>query len=641
MGKGSIGMPAQTVDVGSAGPGVATEPVAGLGSVDSSAPGRLGTRRASHSIGPFPQICIVAGVGLVLMSIADALSRSGRGGGQALFWISLLLPVSFAAYHLTSPRHSRIERIGIVLVIGLMLYVVKVLQNPFTFMYPDEFVHAYNAQQVLDTKSLFGENPLLKVTPSYPGLPSAASAVASLTGLHVFGAGLVVIGAARVLLMLALFFLFEEVSGSARIAGMAALIYAAHPNFLFWVSQYAYESLALPIAIAVVICVARWMRADDGGAPRAWAVAALFLTIAVVLTHHMTSYALLGFLVAASLVCALYVREARNPRQFALFAGVTTLAWLVVVASETVGYLKPVFWNALRSTLATISKEGGARRLFVSDAGQQTPLADRIVALASVALIALAIVFALREVRRRYRTSPLMLVFAVAATAYLGAILLRFVPGAWEIANRASEFLFLGVASMLAVVAGVLLNRFSAIWSRLVVVAGAVVVFAGGVAAGWPYDIRLGLPYRISVDGRALEPQGAIVARWARSNLGAGRRFVADDSNARLLLWQDQLAAADNFPASREVIRNPTLDPWMVDLLEQSRIDYLLMDRRIARNDKAVGYFFTSQRAKRLGLYPRSWYEKLDRQPGVSRIFDSGDIVVYSIKRLRYEPELP
>ena len=65
------------------------------------------------------------------------------------------------------------------------------------------------------------------------------------------------------------------------------------------------------------------------------------------------------------------------------------------------------------------------------------------------------------------------------------------------------------------------------------------------------------------------------------------------------------------------------------------------MDRRRVRDNTSVAYFFASRRSKRLGFYPREWYEKLDRQPGVSRIFDSGDIVIYSIHRLRYDSKLP
>ena len=68
-------------------------------------------------------------------------------------------------------------------------------------------------------------NPVLPVTGHYVGLPAITDAVSSLTGLKVFGAGILVIGVARLVIMLGLFLLFEDVSGSARVAGLAALFY--------------------------------------------------------------------------------------------------------------------------------------------------------------------------------------------------------------------------------------------------------------------------------------------------------------------------------------------------------------------------------------------------------------------------------
>lgn len=594
--------------------------------------------REARSWGVLPVFAVIAGGALLVMAGADALSRTGRPGGQALFWIALLLPFTVAAFRLASPAPSRKERVGIVVVLGLTFYFMKVLQYPLTFLYPDEFVHGYNAQRTLDTDSLFSENPLIKITPHYPGLATVTNALASLTGLHVFGAGVVIVGVARAVLMLMLFLLFEEASRSTRVAGMATLFYAAHPNFLFFSSEYAYESLALPIAVAATVGVTRWMSRDTL-ARRAWALTALIATSGVVITHHMTSYALVAFLVAVSLVHRLFARWPYvNPWRFALFAFVATLVWLVFVASETVGYLKPIFYYAFRSTIQAVQSEGATRQLFSSET-VHTPVMERVIALAGVGLIALAMPLALWEVHRRFRTSPVVLVMSAAGCGYLVMLLFRFVPTAWEISNRASEYLFIGVALMLGLVAVRLVGRRQLLSSQLAVGAAAALIFAGGVMAGWPRDLRLAQAYRIDVHGTALEPQGTTAARWAAtSKLGTGRRFVADPSNARLMLAQGVEAFAGTRPPFNEILRHATLDPWMVELLTNTRVSYVIMDRRQPRDDPGVNYFFTSRRHE---LYPPEEYEKLERQPGVSRLFDSGDVVIYSIRRLRYDSKRP
>lgn len=598
---------------------------------------------AASDWGRLPFFTLVAGQALLVVTAANALARSGHRGGGVLFWLATLSLFALAAFRLTSPIPSRRERVGIVVVVGMTLYLVKLLKDPFTFTYSDEFIHSYNVLKVLDTGVLLNDNPILPVTPQYTGLPTAASAVASLTGFHVFGAGVVVIGAARLVMMLALFLLFEEITSSSRAAGLAALIYTANPNFVFFTAQYAYESLALPLAVLVMAGVSRWMRREDEAARRSWAVAVLLVAIAVVMTHHMTSYALVGFLAAVSLVHAVVARGRgmANPWPFAAFTGVAIVVWLTFMASDTVGYLTLIFTTALEAAVQTISNETAPRELFVSDSGVQGPALERVVALSSIALIALVLPFALREVWRRYRRHPVALVFAAAAVAYLGMLVLRFIPKAWEIGNRASEFLFLGVALMLALAAAAPggVGRIAPL--RPLVSAAAVVIFAGGMITALPPDVRLALPYRITAeDGRVLEPPGAAAAAWARKN-APGSRFGADESNARQLLAQGQIAFAGSSPNVSDVIGFATLTPPMVTVLTENRLRYVVMDRRRIRNEKTVGYFFASDRAARAGILPRTWYAKFDRQPGVSRVFDSGDLAIYDVSRLRYDPETP
>jgi hypothetical protein len=597
------------------------------------------------SWGRLPFFVLIAGEALLVVAVASALSRLGREGGIALFWLAIVSLVALAAFRLTSPFAARRERIGIVVVVAMTLYLVKVLKDPFTFTYSDEHIHSYNALKVLETGVLLNDNPILPVTPQYTGLPTAASAVASLTGFHVFGAGVVVIGAARLVMMLALFVLFEEITRSSRVAGLAALMYAANPNFVFFTAQYAYESLALPLAVLVMAGVLRWMRRDDDAARRRWAVAAVIASTAVVMTHHMTSYALLGFLVAFSLIHALVARggETPNPWPFAVFTGVAIVVWLTFVASDTVGYLTPIFTTALESAVQTISNETAPRELFVSDSGVKGPLLERVVGLGSVVLIALTLPFALREVWRTYRRHPVALTFAAAAAAYLGTLFLRLTPAptAWEVGNRASEFLFIGVALMLALAAAA--GDIARSVSRRVLVTGAaVLIFAGGVITAAPSDVRLALPYRVTAeDGRVLEPPGVTAAAWTRSNLDDGSRFGADQSNARLLLAQGQFAFTGSSPNVEHVILHPIFTPGMYTIVTVQGLRYVVMDRRQIRDDRTVGYFFASDRAARAGIFPRTWYQKFDRQPGVSKVLDSGDLAIYDVSRLRYDPNTP
>ncbi len=597
-------------------------------------------QRRRRNWGVAPYFALLAGAAGVLVALADALNRSGRGGGVALFWFVVLGLMACAAFRLSLLMPTRLERIGIVLVMGEFLYLVKVLKDPFTFMYSDELVHAFNAQRMLETGSALHANPILPVTGHYVGLPAITDAVTSLTGLKVFGAGLLVIGVARLVILLGLFLLFEDVAQSARVAGLAALFYTAHPNFVFFTGQYAYESLAFPLAVFGLAAVNRWMVPDDPGVRRGWAIAALIAISGVVMTHHMTTYALVGFLLAASVAHYALARQSGswNPWPFAAFSVAAAVAWLVLVASDTAGYLSIIFGKAFQETIRTLAFESAPRQLFEADSGGGSPWGERVVGLASVALIAGVIPIALFEVWRRHRRNTIAVVLAIGASAYVGVLFLRFVPRAWEIANRSSEFLFVGVALMLALASVRAVVVVPRGLGRTAVAAAAALLLAGGIIAGWPTDLRLSLPYRVDAAGRVLEPQGTTAARWSRENLGTGHNFVADPSNARLQLWQGELAYAGGNPNLNDIIRQPFLAPWMVDELRQKDVRFLVMDRRRISQNQTFGNYFFSPRAARLGLYSAAEYAKFDRQPGMSKVYDSGNISIYDLSQFAYDP---
>ena len=104
------------------------------------------------------------------------------------------------------------------------------------------------------------------------------------------------------ILVLALFLFSERVSGSARVAGIATLLYMANPNFIFWSAQFSYESMALPLAVLVIYAATRRTEAIRADRHFGFTLTALLSIGAVVITHHLTSYLLVTFLVLWALI---------------------------------------------------------------------------------------------------------------------------------------------------------------------------------------------------------------------------------------------------------------------------------------------------------------------------------------------------
>lgn len=642
--------------------------------------------------GRLPTLSLIGAVGLLLVATADTLSRSGAGQYEALFWVGLLALVVPILTRLASNEPSRQERIGLVVLVGLGLYLVKVMHSPFEFTFADELVHLYNGNSILQTGTLFNHNPILSVTPLYPGLETVTAALASLSGLSVFGAGLIIIGLGRLILVLALYLFYEEVSGSSRVSGIATLLYAASANYVFFSVEFSYESMALPLAVLVLFVAVRRAAAHKGAHHRALTLIAVLGIITIVITHHLTSYFLAAFFIVWSILLLFLrlrgmmkkataasvdgglgrrslltfvdritklspqpasthrdsehpkgLRALSEPGVLAIFGTIACLVWLVGVASLTVGYLSPVLGGAVSSIIQTIAGEASTRQLFQSTTGYVAPLLERLTGFSSVLLMLVGLPFGLRRIWRQFRGHPIAVVLAAAALAYFAMLGLRLVPAAWETGNRASEFLFIGLSFVLAFTVVEFWNFRRVAWlGRVIALSSVAIIFMGGVIAGWPPLLRLSRPVQVTVDDVVIEPQGFAAAQWMRAALGPNNLVATDDSNARLMLaYGEQLPLTGRYPDIDDLLRTPDIPAWEVQLMQDQQIQYVAFDRRLISWDNMAGYYFDETGGGSLAdtaLFDPEVYGKFDKPTNVNRIFDSGNIVIYDVRAVSDVP---
>ncbi len=589
-------------------------------------------------IGHMAPIVLSSGVGLLLCSLANALSRETLAPSQLLLWGGLVLISAPIAHRLTSRDGSSTERLLLVCLLGLSLYAIKVMRDAPLYTFSDEILHAFNAEQAAGTSHLFHSNPILPVTPYYPGLEGATTALMKLTGLNSFGAGVTMLAAARLSLMAGLFFLFKRISGSARTAGLGVAIYAGNFNFLYFAAQYSYESLALPLLIVVMMAVAE-REASGKRWAREWAVPIVLGTGTIVITHHLTSYSLVIFLAALAISYRLLRRTwgGTNPWRLAVFATAVALAWLLLVASSTLGYLAPVIGDAFKSIFHTLFGEESSRGLFQGERppGEATPTWARGLALFAVGLLGIGFLFGARKVWQRYRSSPFAVIFALAGFGFFCTLALRFTPAAWETGNRASEFLFVGLAFSVAV-AGfetwrtVLGNR---IW-RLCLAAGITIVIIGGGISGWPWEIQLASPLKIEAEGHTITSPSLSMAEWAEGHTSPDARFAASPADARMLMVPGgRTAFAGQSPDIEDILNSESLSGWELPLLCRYDISYLVSDSREISDDAISGYSFPVRgQPLKDARFPRANSAKFNEIPGAARVYSNGSIAVYDLR---------
>ncbi len=207
--------------------------------------------------GWLPELSVTTTLGLLLIAFTNYGAYTEAAWATPLFWLGLMVMLLPAVYRLAAAEATRRERLGVIVLLVWGFYAVKLLHSPFTLTFADEFVHVFNAEATLASGYLFNPNSILRVTAYYPGLAAVTTALADVTGLPVMAAAVVLIGAARLVLVLAIFLLFEQVSGSTRVAGLGAVLFMGQSSFLYWSAQFSYESLSFPLVIAALLMAAK------------------------------------------------------------------------------------------------------------------------------------------------------------------------------------------------------------------------------------------------------------------------------------------------------------------------------------------------------------------------------------------------
>ena len=411
-------------------------------------------------------MAFLAALGLLIVAIGDTLARLDVFIAPLVWWLGLLVIVTPLAARLIGREAARRERLALVLLVGLALYGVKIMGAPSSFLMLDEFLHWATLDDIVVSGRLFTTNNILLASPYYPGLEIASDLLVR-TGFSTWEAGTLVVGVGRVLLMLALFLLYERASGDSRLASVGVLVYAANPGFLFFDSQFAYESLALPLAIFAMWCIqrrevatgatlsrkagppdeARMARLARVGHPLALTGVLMVAIGAVVVTHHVTAMALSGCLVSWAIVGTVLRRRGGRPIGLvgpAAMSVIATLAWMLYVASVTVGYLVPALGGAIDQVLALIAGDEGSRDLFRSATGVAAPAWEQVVGYGSVAVMVVALAIGLPIIWRRWRTSALPLTLALISLLFPVSMVARLTVRGAELAQRSAEFIFVG-----------------------------------------------------------------------------------------------------------------------------------------------------------------------------------------------------
>jgi hypothetical protein len=587
-------------------------------------------------------LCLLSSaLGLFVMALAANAGRFNLRPADLLFWVALVLMVVPTGLRVALPETSRGERIGLLVALGMALYFVKVYEYPTHFAFYDEFLHWLTAQTIATQHHLFFSNTLLPISPLYPGLENFTNAISSVTGLPIFYTALVVAGVARFIMILALYLLFEMLSHSSRIAGIAILIYITSPHFLFFDAQYAYETLAIPLSILTLFTLLGTIRGLLGKRVGSMTVTWLCL-VAVIVTHHITSYILLAFLALWGLVATVQRQKAlaRNTITLTVLLGFqTVIFWLFYAGTLVLGYLSPYLISSVQETTKLIAREQGSKQLFSDPTGQVAPLWERLTATGTTGIVLLLLPFALWQIWRHHRRDSLTITFALASLVFPASVVLRLTPVGGELASRISTLLYVPLAYVLA--RGLLHYRLDRIpqWVQhgALIVLVAFTLIGGAITGGGPLWARLPGPFLVSADERSISSEGIDAATWAQQYLGDNNRVATDRINQILMgTYGDQQVITeinDNIQIS-PLFYSDTLDSYDLSLISRANIRYLVVDQRLTTGLPRVGLYYDTGDPQVNGHTQQITSAELSKFNGlypINHVFDSGNIEIYDV----------
>ena len=595
-------------------------------------------------------VCAITGLGLCGEGLAMAVAPRHPALGQTLFFVALVIPFTVYLTVLMVPRLGSLREITVA-ILGLYPALVYRMSSPLVLAGYDELLHDRTLMDLLRGSGLFSLNPVLRVSPFYPGLELFTGVGIRLTGLPVVLAESVVILLCRLLLVLIIYHAALLISPSRRGASLVVAFYAVSSEFYSFNAGFAYQTLALTLGLGGIFLLRRAQLAD-GTAARRFFFSALLVLIATVVTHHATSWMVLAFLIAWAAMSQ--KGERKLLARAAVVMGTAVAIWTAALTPRLAEYFGPIFSNVLQTTKSFLGGTS-AHQIFGASAGTPPPADwERVVLVVytltcTFAALACAWIILPRAFRNRDRMLILLgalnLAFPITDAAH-------FDPSVGELGNRASTFLFFP----LALSCSLIIQRHPRVARRparghnpirpavlIALIAGTAATYLGGILLGSNPDWnRLPGPYLVSADFRTEDPETLAAVDWAATHLPTGSTVAADRDPAVLLASQARLWPVTNpqqglVPA--QLYFSDTWGPQQTAIVKGRHIDYLYVDTRLADSLPMLGYYISEGETPKPTRITVADVDKFAHVPGLTAVYRHGPVTIYDTSGLGVVPE--
>ncbi|MEO5744911.1 MAG: hypothetical protein ABIQ53_10030 [Terracoccus sp.] len=592
-------------------------------------------------------IATVAGTVLIGGSYRHAISGDPS---YLAFWAGVLVFMLPVGAFVASALARRSGLLMVVAASGLFLYVPKILRNPFGPTYHDELAHWRQVADIAGSGHLFVSNTTIPIIRSFPGLHIVTLTMREISGLSTWSSALVLLAIVHVVDLLAVFLIIEGLTRSWRIGAIGAFLYSLNSSYMYFHTQFAYESLGVMLFLLAILAVQQADRAVARRARQGWGATAGIIGASCAVTHHLSTLFLCAVLVVWSAVLVIRRRRDRGvePSTSTILA-VTGFVivffgtWIALVAPDTVRYLEPYLGDAASQLTNMLGGAAGGRTPFSHNA---SPLLERAAGFASPLLVLFVAGLTVRYRRRHPDTaqprspSGFAALFAFGLL-YFSSIPFLLAPSGAEGARRTWGFTYLGVAVIVAPTVARWLAQAGRAKpcaghaTRGLLVSAVMVVIVGNVAAGLDEAYRFPGPYTVGSDTGSQTPELAALSQWFPATVGPANKVVSDRfTGLSLGTFGSQLldAPSAGFPTYQLWLDRGVPSPTLIEELSTSDYRYLVIDKQMALPVKELQDFFTGTAAASSDGTTTVTAADLERYANygwLSRVYDSTNFAVY------------
>jgi hypothetical protein len=592
-------------------------------------------------------VWLAIGFGLCIDGLAVTIARARYAEAEWLFWLAIIVPFVVFTIVLVAARPSPKLRKFTIAAVGLYPSILYRLSSPLVLSGFDEHIHEQELLNLLRGSGLFAPNPMLGVGPNYPGMELFTGVIIRLSGMPVMLAMSLVILLCRLVLVLIIYNAALTITPSRQVASLTVVFYAVSPQFYFFNSQFAYQTMALTLGLGGLLFLRRAQLTDDPPTSRRFSRVGTLALLAVVVTHHITSWIVLAFLTSWAVMAPPGKRKILF--RAASVMGAAVACWTAITLHRLKSYLGPIL-DADRTQFKAFMAGTAQRKVFGGVAGTGvTPQWERVILVTYSLICAFAaITVGWALVSRAFRTRDHMLgLLSVLCLAFPVTLGIHFIPAAADLGDRASTFFFLPLAfscSLVVMRDPRVVHYFSRRRRRsstalVTLISVTSIAYLGGVMLGSGPDWeKLPGPYLVSADPRTQDAETLAAVRWAATHLPPGSRIVADRVPADLLagearMWPVSVPERGLEPAW--LYFSPTWTPYQKAIVQGLRITYIYVDQRLADSLPHVGFYFYRGESPIPRHISTADLAKFAHVPGLTVSYHHGPVTIYDTAGLR------